>query len=64
MYFKPQGLVPCGAKGTIVGIYGNDATQELELLLDEDNFGATDLHGRAPAGRGFKGPAAAPQLRT
>lgn len=58
VYFKPQGLVPCGAKGTIVGIYGSDATQELELLLDEDNFGATDLHGRAPAGRGFKGPSA------
>lgn len=52
---KPHGRVPCGSKGTVVGIYGTGHSQELELLLDEDSFGATDLHGRAPGMRGLQG---------
>lgn len=52
IYIKPRGIVPCGVKGTVIGVYEVDQTQQLELILDEDNFGASDLHGRATAMRG------------
>eukprot|EP00930_Biecheleria_cincta_P035087 TRINITY_DN24164_c0_g1_i1.p1 TRINITY_DN24164_c0_g1~~TRINITY_DN24164_c0_g1_i1.p1 ORF type:complete len:1328 (+),score=249.02 TRINITY_DN24164_c0_g1_i1:89-4072(+) len=58
VYIKPHGLIPCGAKGTIIGVYGSGALQELELFLDEDSFGATDLRGRTPPMRGIQVPAA------
>eukprot|EP00931_Biecheleriopsis_adriatica_P022183 TRINITY_DN14325_c0_g2_i3.p1 TRINITY_DN14325_c0_g2~~TRINITY_DN14325_c0_g2_i3.p1 ORF type:complete len:1344 (+),score=322.66 TRINITY_DN14325_c0_g2_i3:78-4034(+) len=59
IYIKPNGLVACGAKGTIIGVYGSGAEQELELILDEDSFGSNDLKGRAPAMRGLQVPASA-----
>merc|ERR1712070_660956 len=55
VHIKPNGLVPCGTKGTVVGIYGTGHAQQLELLLDEDSFGANDLHGRTNAMRGLRG---------
>lgn len=54
VYIKPHGLVPCGAKGTLVAIYGTGVLQECEVLLDEDSFGSTNLHGRAPSMRGTR----------
>ncbi|CAE8603451.1 unnamed protein product [Polarella glacialis] len=59
IYIKPHGLVPCGAKGTIIGIYGSGASQEVELILDEDSFGGTDLHGRSLPMRGLQVPSSA-----
>jgi len=35
-------------------VYGIGITQECEVLLDEDNFGATNLHGRVPSMRGMR----------
>eukprot|EP00435_Cladocopium_sp_Y103_P032748 s1424_g8.t1 len=35
-------------------VYGHDSQQQLELLLDEECFGATDLHGRCPPLRGIQ----------
>mmetsp|Transcript_7870 Transcript_7870/g.22260 ORF Transcript_7870/g.22260 Transcript_7870/m.22260 type:complete len:1284 (+) Transcript_7870:145-3996(+) len=48
------GPVPCGMKGTVLGIYGSGEAQLLELLLDEETFGATDLNGRTPRLRGVQ----------
>ena len=33
-------------------VYGSDSQQQLEVLLDEECFGATDLQGRCPPLRG------------
>jgi len=57
-YIKVQGSVPCGVQGTIIGVYGSDAQQQLEILLDKECFGATNLHGRCPALRGIQVPVA------
>jgi hypothetical protein len=54
VYIKPHGLVPCGAKGTLVAVYGTGALQECEVLLDEDSFGSTNLHGRVASMRGIR----------
>ncbi|CAK9054743.1 unnamed protein product [Durusdinium trenchii] len=56
-YVKVMRSVPCGAQGTIIGVYGGDAHQHLEVLLDKECFGATDLHGRCPPLRGIQMPA-------
>merc|ERR1712060_305787 len=59
IYIKPHGLVPVGAKATVLGIYGVGDVQEVEMLLDRDSFGATSLHGRTPAMRGVMAPVSA-----
>lgn len=60
IYVKPNGLIPCGAKGTVIGVYTSgphaQAQQDLEILLDEESFGATDLNGRTPPMRGIQIP--------
>lgn len=55
-YIKVEGAVPCGKQGTIIGVYGSDSQQQLEVLLDEECFGATDLQGRCPPLRGIQVP--------
>merc|ERR1719422_1194173 len=56
VYIKTYGKVPCGSWGTVVGIFGQCGTQEIELLLDDDSFSASDLCGRAPDMRGLQIP--------
>lgn len=56
IYIKTGGLVPCGSKGTIIGIYSSASGCELEILLDCDSFSASDLCGRAPPLRGVQIP--------
>jgi hypothetical protein len=60
VYVKPSGLVPCGTRCTVVGVYScvtwdsQPAESTLEVVLDHDSFGAGDLQGRAPAMRGLQ----------
>jgi len=57
VYAKAYGIVPCGAKCTVVGIYGHRPGRLVELLLDEDSFSATGCGGRVPPMRGVHAPA-------
>jgi len=56
IFIKANGLVPCGSKSTVIGVYGSGQSAELELLLDEDHFGGTDLCGRTTQMRGLQVP--------
>merc|ERR1712242_219790 len=56
IYIKTYGKVPCGSWGTVVGIFGQGDTREIELLLDDDSFSASNLSGRAPDMRGLQIP--------
>mmetsp|Transcript_81967 Transcript_81967/g.171536 ORF Transcript_81967/g.171536 Transcript_81967/m.171536 type:complete len:1395 (-) Transcript_81967:280-4464(-) len=58
-YVKAYGLLPVGAKGTVIGVWNSGGSQELEILLDEDSFSATNRQGRTPAMRGVQVPAEA-----
>jgi len=53
VYVKAFGVVPVGSRATVIGVYGTGASQEFEILLDEDNFSASDCQGRTPAMRGL-----------
>mmetsp|Transcript_47760 Transcript_47760/g.103964 ORF Transcript_47760/g.103964 Transcript_47760/m.103964 type:complete len:1448 (+) Transcript_47760:48-4391(+) len=57
IYVKAQGQVAFGSKGTVVAVYGKAPEQLLEVLLDDDSFGGSDLHGRCPPMRGLTTPA-------
>jgi len=55
VYVAARGTVPWGACGVVIGVYGVEEP-EVELLLDEERFGASDLCGRAPPCRGIRVP--------
>eukprot|EP00929_Paragymnodinium_shiwhaense_P028631 TRINITY_DN16564_c0_g2_i1.p1 TRINITY_DN16564_c0_g2~~TRINITY_DN16564_c0_g2_i1.p1 ORF type:complete len:1330 (-),score=275.70 TRINITY_DN16564_c0_g2_i1:306-4229(-) len=52
VYMKVEGVVPCGSKCTVVAVYRSGEKQSVDVVLDEDSFSATDLHGRTPSSRG------------
>merc|ERR1719499_2218431 len=56
VYIKTYGKVPCGSCCTVVGVFGQGGGRELELLLDDDSFSASDLCQRAPDMRGLQVP--------
>jgi hypothetical protein len=51
VYVKPNGLVPVGTTGTVIGFYGSEI---LDILLDEENMNASSLTGLCQDMRGIR----------
>jgi hypothetical protein len=54
IYIKSRGVVEVGSWGTIIGVYGVDRDQRLDILLDIPSLNASSLNGTCPDMKGIR----------